>query len=505
MMFGTISLCGVLMFCRICVDGQQLTSGDSDGTAGAGDRLPRPSPCLADDILAALRGSLGGGGELANQSLTRFGICADPGDPSEPLLEFVKETSERNRLQILHPTAAPVSEDAESGSLRLTFDLPPSASPALTPLLLLAFESRPAAGNLRVTFSSRSLQPDKQTACVSAETLYVILSGKTSNADRTWRISAEAAPDMKQRLKELLIGGKPGSVLNAVPLLLFSGETGSDTRVAWQTSSFLCELKQFLAGVTPHSHPESPLLQLSSLQSLPPLALGRSTSEATLAALIHSPSLTVLSFGGCCSSSQVHRGELALPPPLSEELRQKLEQTVTHITEVIREEVGDEAIRRLGRLVELSAFPRKDLATGQSQYRAFLLLKALQTVSRTYTVKRGLRAIRANADTPARQKHCRLRSFTMSLERHAIDPSTADINNCQGVCSFPMANTTNHAVLLNSYIDNKRAANEAVDQRAPCCVPVAYEDLDMVLLDEAGTGTELRTLTDVVVKECGCR
>lgn len=93
----------------------------------------------------------------------------------------------------------------------------------------------------------------------------------------------------------------------------------------------------------------------------------------------------------------------------------------------------------------------------------------------------------------------------MSLERHAIGPSTADINNCQGACSFPMANTTNHAVLLSSYIDNKRAANEAVDQRAPCCVPVAYEDLDMVLLQEDGTGTELRTLTDVVVKECGCR
>lgn len=202
MMLGTIGLCGVLMFCQICVDGQQLTSGqpqtcgsvrqtsrflystavflcegDGDGTAGAGDRLP-------DDIVAALRGRLGEGGELANQSLTQFGICADPGDPTESLLEFVKGTSERNRLQILHPTAgktlqtqcfedafspqsllsmpAPVSEDAQSGSLRLTFDLPPSAPPALTPLLVLAFESRPAAGNLRVTFSSRSLQPDKQ-------------------------------------------------------------------------------------------------------------------------------------------------------------------------------------------------------------------------------------------------------------------------------------------------------------------------------------------------------
>lgn len=60
----------------------------------------------------------------------------------------------------------------------------------------------------------------------------------------------------------------------------------------------------------------------------------------------------------------MHRGELALSPPLSEQLRQKLEQTVTHIMEVMREEVGDEAIRRLRRLVELSAFLREDLATG---------------------------------------------------------------------------------------------------------------------------------------------
>lgn len=138
-------------------------------------------------------------------------------------------------------------------------------------------------------------------------------------------------------------------------------------RVASQTS-FLCELKQFLAGVTPRSHPETPLLQLSSLQSLPPVTLGRFTGEATLAALIHSPSLTVLSFGGCCSSSQVHRGELALSSSLSEELRQRLERAVTHIMEVIAEEAGHEAMRRLRRLVELSAFLREDLATGDTRH-----------------------------------------------------------------------------------------------------------------------------------------
>lgn len=138
-------------------------------------------------------------------------------------------------------------------------------------------------------------------------------------------------------------------------------------RVASQTSSFLCELKRFLAGVTSQDHLESPPLQLSSLQSLPPLTLDRSTSEATLARLIHSPSLTVLSFGGCCSSSQVHQGELALSPTLSEELRQRLEQTITHLMEVIREEeAGQEAMRRLGRLMDLSAFLRDDPATGDT-------------------------------------------------------------------------------------------------------------------------------------------
>lgn len=140
-------------------------------------------------------------------------------------------------------------------------------------------------------------------------------------------------------------------------------------RVASQTSSFVCELKRFLAGVTSYQDGQkSPPLQLASLQSLPPLTLDRSTSEAMLARLIHSPVLTVLSFGDCCSSSsppQVHQGELVLSSTLSAELRQRLEQTITHIMEVIREEeAGQEAMRRLGRLMDLSAFLKDDPATG---------------------------------------------------------------------------------------------------------------------------------------------
>lgn len=197
-----------------------------------------------------------------------------------------------------------------------------------------------------------------------------------------------------QSLKELLIGGESGSSVSAVPVLLLSGEGGSETRlsfscplllwtspssflslslsVAPQTSSFLCELRRFLAGVASPEHQESPGVQLSSLQPLPPpLELDRSTGEASLARLIRSSSLTVLSFGDCCSSSQAHRGELAMPPQLSRELRRRLEWTVAHVTEVIgggegqeEEGAGRQALRRLGRLVDLSAFLGDQPATG---------------------------------------------------------------------------------------------------------------------------------------------
>lgn len=179
-----------------------------------------------------------------------------------------------------------------------------------------------------------------------------------------------------------------------MPVLLLSGEGGSETRLSFscplllwtfssvplhfclslsaapQTSSFLCELRRFLAGVASPEHHESPGVQLSSLQPLPPpLELDRSTGEASLARLIRSSALTVLSFGDCCSSSQVHRGELALPSPLSQELRRRLERTVAHVMEVIggqedQEGAGRGALRRLGRLVDLSTFLGDHPATG---------------------------------------------------------------------------------------------------------------------------------------------
>lgn len=118
-----------------------------------------------------------------------------------------------------------------------------------------------------------------------------------------------------------------------------------------------------MCDVLPQNHADSPPLKLGSLTSLPRLTLGLSSSEIMLAALINSSAPTIFSFSS--SMLHVHRGELALPPALLEELRQRLEQSVMRMMEVLREgEEGHRIMMRLERLKGLCAFPKVELASG---------------------------------------------------------------------------------------------------------------------------------------------
>lgn len=138
----------------------------------------------------ALCETVGDDGELTNHSFTLFGICTVPGYPSgSELLKLVKETNRKQRngqqllhiaggkhvlhshfkfmlfppaLRVLFSPSVHVAEDIESGTLQLIFDLPQSSSLKLSPVLLLVFESPLTGENLRVTFTSQSLQPHKQ-------------------------------------------------------------------------------------------------------------------------------------------------------------------------------------------------------------------------------------------------------------------------------------------------------------------------------------------------------
>uniref|UniRef100_A0A3Q3MP38 Anti-Mullerian hormone n=1 Tax=Mastacembelus armatus TaxID=205130 RepID=A0A3Q3MP38_9TELE len=524
--------CGVLMLCwtGLCValhvsHGQQMdpsltgdhhtvSSTETADTSTVSHHVAHNAPCFVDDVLATLREGVLNGGELTNSSLTLFGICTVYDNSScSALIELAKESKRNlgNGLKVLHPTGVLVAEEDGREMLQLTFDLPQSPLLKMKPVLLLTFEGPLKVGDLDITFTSQSLQPHTQSVCISGQTQYILLTGKAPEADiqQKWRISAEAkSPDMKQNLKDILIGGKSGSNVSMSPLLLFSGETGSDTRythvsgsspASSQTFSFLCELKRFLGGILPQDLPESPPLQLDSLKSLPPLALSLSSSEALLAGLINSSAPTIFSFASWGSMSRVHHGELALSPALLEELRQRLQQTVMQIMQVIREEEMDHrAAEMLQRLQDLSVFPRKEPAPGASQYRAFLLLKALQTVARAYELQGGLRATRADPSNPVRRNTCGLRSLHVSFERRFVSPEAHDIQNCHGSCAFPMFNPVNHAVLVNSHIEN-----ENVDERAPCCAPVAYEGLQVAEFREHGAYISVKP--DMVAMECGCR
>lgn len=135
---------------------------------------------------------------------------------------------------------------------------------------------------------------------------------------------------------------------------------------------------------------------------------------------------------------------------------------------------------------------------GGSQFRAFLLLKALQTVAQTYDAQRKLRATRADPSSSVRGSVCGLRALTVSLTKLLVGPSSANINNCHGSCAFPLTNGNNHAILLNSHIESGNAG-----ERLPCCVPVAYEALEVV--DWNADGTFISIKPDAVARECGCR
>uniref|UniRef100_A0A1A8R3P1 Anti-Mullerian hormone n=2 Tax=Nothobranchius rachovii TaxID=451742 RepID=A0A1A8R3P1_9TELE len=476
-------------------------------TANPAAAVPHRAPCILDDTVAMLREAVGEDGELTNNSLVLFGLCRT--SSSSLLSELVEETRSNKReiLKVLNPAAVLVSEEEDQEGIMLNFDLPQSFF--LNPLLILAFETPLTVGNLEVTFSSRSLQPNTQSVCISEGTQYILLTGTPpeGSVEQKWRISAQTkSPDMKQTLKDLLTGGNSGNNILVTPLLPLTSEQGTDARQSHGSgqssqTSFLCELRRFLADVLPQGHAEALLFKLDSLQSLPPLTLGPTSSETLLAGIINSSAPTIISFNSWSSNFPVHQQQLALSPALLEELRQKLENREMEIMELItQEKVPRRTAEKLERLKDLSGFQRKEpAADGGSQYHAFLLLKALQTVTHAYNMQKRLRATRADSSGSQGGSNCGLQSLTVSFERHLLSPQRANINNCQGLCSFPLqSNVVNHAVLLLQHTQSNGAG-----VRVPCCVPVAYDSLEVLGWDSVGSIFSIKP--DIIAKECGCR
>ncbi|TTK63264.1 Muellerian-inhibiting factor [Bagarius yarrelli] len=287
-------------------------------------------------------------------------------------------------------------------------------------------------------------------------------------------------------------------------IVLFSKKSDHETVPrSNKTFLFLCELQTFLNEISPSGNPllaqdEVQSISPSVLYSLPPLTLGASSSESLLLELVNSSGPTVFYFSQSIRL-RTHRVELALNPSLVSMLKSKLDEALMRVR---TEEFGQSVIEKLQILSVLGGLP-EELETGvenqpEVQYRALLLLKALQAVLDAWAVERAQRAARAGQEESTRFSQCHLESFTVSLEKYLLEPATANINNCEGTCGFPLINGNNHAILLNSHLQSGQPLN-----RTLCCVPVAYDDLCVIELHSDSTTISYKT--NMVAKECGCR
>lgn len=450
---------------------------------------PHIAPCFVDGILATLRESLGENGQLRDDSLAHFAVCTNN---SLMFMKFAAQAT-NNDFGAAYPTQVLGKKEEDKKALTLTFEPPKSPLTMLKPVLLLSIENKKTPA---ISFTSPFLYPTTQTPCTSEETKYILLTGKEGHVPQTWKIimTQTTPPDTEQ---DVVDGGDTGSTGRNFALLLFSTQGGTDTSHSNNSNlshnSFLCELRHFLVQSFPQDH-DAPVVNLESLQSLPSQSIGLSSSESLLAGLINSSALTILSFTQG-SMLHTHHEELALSPALLEELRQRLEKTLADVLEVMKED--GRARGRLERLKQLSGFPFSQHVEGKLQFRAFLLFKALQTASHAFNPSRGQRSTR-DPSSQATRSVCGLTSLSVSLQRYLIAPTVATINNCQGSCTFPMIRGSNHAVLLNSHIESGNT-----NTRAPCCVPVAYDPLEVVKVEEKETSLEIEP--NMVATECECR
>uniref|UniRef100_A0A671SC12 Muellerian-inhibiting factor-like n=1 Tax=Sinocyclocheilus anshuiensis TaxID=1608454 RepID=A0A671SC12_9TELE len=284
-------------------------------------------------------------------------------------------------------------------------------------------------------------------------------------------------------------------------------ENPLDEKPPSRTYLFLCELQKFLSDILPQKEGPAPqrganAVSLDALHSLPPLSLGVSSTVSLLSGLVNSSTPTVFVFPERQQGLQTHRVEVTLDSPLLSVLRMRLDEAMAQVKQ---QEVGQKVIDRLQKLSELSALSPDgeddeavDKNRKEAQYRSILLLKALQVVLLTWEVERAQRAARADEDGSSVPSQCRLQSLTVSLRKFLLEPSTANINNCEGVCGFPLTNANNHAILLNSHIQSGQPVN-----RSLCCVPVDFDDLCVIELESEGTNIFFKT--NVVATKCECR
>ncbi|KAI4899995.1 hypothetical protein NFI96_014500 [Prochilodus magdalenae] len=506
--------------------GSILTSSDHlSGHVPCVEEQPQSQDALSDFLLA-LRESWESQSELGKEELARFGICShSDGVPLQQFSSLVTQAQKAHKKNTgpgYFHTKREHWDVEENGKFTLTLHLTRLCKhyqqSTVASIMLLFFVDTINTEGLNIKFSSHALQPNKQTVCVSKGTQFVVLP--TGHAEifghghLKLRIAVGSQEDGEQKMGLADFQGimAKKDAKTSIPLspvvVFFTHESTSElqTPPSNRTFFFLCELQKFLSQVLPlkdlgSSVQEDAPVSESVLHSLPPLTLGVSSSESVLLELINSSGPTVFSFPRDCLVLQKHQVELDLNPELLSVLRLRLHEALAQIR---TEEAGHSVmVDKLQVLTALTALPGhgEGAETGlenlrEVQYRAFLLLKALQTVLGTWAVERAQRTARADQITPTSQ--CGLQSLTVSLEKYVLHPPIANINNCEGPCHFPPNISNNHALLLSRH----RLSGQPLT-RTLCCVPVDYDNLCVI---EVGfEGAIISYKTNMIAKKCECR
>ncbi|KAM9461900.1 muellerian-inhibiting factor isoform 1-T1 [Clarias gariepinus] len=509
----------MMCFCLMLLLPVTVFTGPASPTLSPSHHLLQDVPCIeekqkrhpdapCEDFLT-LQNVWRKDGDLVKQGLAQFGFCTH--DPEQVSSLTMQMEQKENGPECLHSKSEHWGVD-EDGTFTLTLHFAKPGTyeqTTLASMMLLFFIESYNTDELKITFSSHVLQPNNQMVCISQATRFLVLRGvqpeSSSHENIQLRMEVQHDSGKKIGLSEFqTIMNKRNSRSKSPVVLLFPKKSDNHSN---GTFLFLCELQKFLNEVSPQGNPlpvqdEVVAISPSVLHSLPSLPLGRFSSESLLHELVNSSSTVLFHFPDQSLELRSNRVELDLKPSLLSVLKLKLDEA---LAKVQMEDVGRGAMDKLQTLSVLSALPDDGAEPGtglenqrEVQYRALLLLKGLQAVLNAWAVERAQRAARAGQQEPARINHCHLESFTVSLEKYLLDPATANINNCEGACGFPLFSGNNHAILLNSHLQSGQPLN-----RPLCCVPVAYEDLCVIEVHRDSTLVSYKT--NMVAKECGCR
>lgn len=92
----------------------------SSSSSSVADPSGPEAPCFVDDVLAALRDSIGDDGQLTKQSLSVFGLCSLPAQRSGAplLLDLARRTGRKQPLglELLRPVGGGDAAAGRTGS-----------------------------------------------------------------------------------------------------------------------------------------------------------------------------------------------------------------------------------------------------------------------------------------------------------------------------------------------------------------------------------------------------